>query len=81
MARIVQDDLCLELAAKTNFRPKQLFVYKHLFILLGHMTHFVYKSHGKNYTRRFMPWKRLQGDFEQKFQQQQQQYNNNNTTI
>ena len=72
---IIQGDLCLEkpfeLAAKTNFRQKQLFVYKTLFTLLGHMTNFVYKSHDKNYTRRFMPWKGLQGDFSLNFQQQQ----------
>ena len=30
---------------------------------LGHVTKFVYKSNDKNYTRRFMPWKGLQGDF------------------
>ena len=63
MTRIILGDLCLELAVKTNNCQKQLFVYKTLFTLLGHMTNFVYKSHDKNYTRRFMPWKGLQGDF------------------
>ena len=33
----------------------QLFVYKRLFTLLGHMTNFVYISNDTNYTRRFMP--------------------------
>ena len=67
---IILGNLCLELAVKTNYRQKQLFVYKTLFTLLGHMTNFVYKSHDKNYTRRFMPWKGLQGDFSLNFQQQ-----------
>ena len=63
MTRIILGYLCLELTVKTNYCQKQLFVYKTLFTLLGHMTNFVYKSHDKNYTRRFMPWKGLQGDF------------------
>ena len=70
MTRIVLWNLCLELAVKTIYRQKQLFVYKTLFTLHGDMTTFVYKSRDKNYTRRFMPLKGLQGDFEQKFQQQ-----------
>ena len=63
MRRIIQGDLSLELTAKTNFRPKQLFVYESLFTLLGHMTNFVRKNPDKYYTRRFVPWKALQGDF------------------
>ena len=63
MTRIILGNLCLELAVKTNYRQKQLFVYKTLFTLHGHMTTFVYKSRDKNYTRRFMPLKGLQGDF------------------
>ena len=60
MTRIVLWNLCLELAVKTIYRQKQLFVYKTLFTLHGDMTTFVYKSRDKNYTRRFMPLKCLQ---------------------
>ena len=77
MTRTILGDLCLELAAKTNFRQKQLFVYKNLFTLLGHMTNFVYKSHDKNYTRLFMPWKGCQGDFWQILEQHH--FSGNNT--
>ena len=51
--------LYLEKAYKAIFYK---FVYKSLFTL-GHVTKFVYKSNDKYYTRRFMPWKGLQGDF------------------
>ena len=66
MTRIILGDLCLELAVKTNYRQKQLFVYKTLFTLHGHMTTFVNKSRDKNYTRLYKTiyaLKGLQGDF------------------
>ena len=50
MTWFILGNLCLELAVKTNYRQNQLFVYKTLFTLLGHMTNFVYKSHDTNYT-------------------------------
>ena len=60
---IIQGDLCLEkpfeLAAKTNFRQKQLFVYKNLFTLLGHMTNFVYQKSWQELYKAIYALKRL----------------------
>merc|ERR1712018_1096082 len=43
---VIQGDLCLERLT----RRFQLFVYKRLFTLLGHMTNFVYKNQDTNTT-------------------------------
>ena len=71
MTRIILGDLCLELAAKTNFRQKQLFVYKSLFTLLGHMTNFVVPE---NLTRLIYALKRPTRRFLTKVPTIQQQF-------
>ena len=73
-ARFMQELYKAIYALKRLTRWFQLFVYKSLFTLVGQMTKIWLQKSWQEFTRRFMPWKCLQGDFEQKFQQ----YNNNN---